>query len=155
MILAAAHVPPPCPGVQAPRLPCPGGHSRGVSRLRLLALPPHAVPRDDDAAAAAAATVSSAPRSGRAAAAAATATAAAADGLHRDYSHTLFRSEWVEVLGVVDLESLRRRPRLTVGVTVRASVVLPVMAVLAALYLADVTKGLVDWTRLHGDDAGD
>lgn len=77
----------------------------------------------------------------------------------KDYSHTLFHSECLEVLGLVDLESLRKRPRLTVGVTVKASVVLPVLVVLAVLYLTDVAKGVVDWTTHHhhleGEDVGD
>ncbi|RLM55011.1 hypothetical protein C2845_PM10G09330 [Panicum miliaceum] len=76
--------------------------------------------------------------------------------LCKDYSHTLFRSEFLEVLGLVDLESLRRRPRLTVGVTVKASVVLPVLVVLAVLYLTDMAKEVVDWTHhLEGEDVGD
>jgi hypothetical protein len=77
--------------------------------------------------------------------------------LPKDYSHTLFHSECLEVLGLVDLESLRKRPRLTVGVTVKASVVLPVLVVLAVLYLTDVAKGVVDWTHHHleGEDVGD
>ncbi|KAF8657484.1 hypothetical protein HU200_060045 [Digitaria exilis] len=81
---------------------------------------------------------------------------------NKDYSHTLFHSECLEVLGLVDLESLRKRPRLTVGVTVKASVVLPVLVVLAVLYLSDMAKGVVDWTAHHhhhpepeGDDVGD
>ncbi|CAN6201661.1 unnamed protein product [Urochloa humidicola] len=75
----------------------------------------------------------------------------------QDYSHTLFRSECLEVLGLVDLESLRRRPRLTVGLTVKASVVLPVLVVLAVMYLTDMAKGVVDWTVHHpeGEDVGD
>jgi hypothetical protein len=78
--------------------------------------------------------------------------------LPKDYRHTLFSSECLEVLGLVDLESLRKRPRLTIGVTVKASVVLPVLVVLAVLYLSDVTKGVVDWTHHHledDDDVGD
>ena len=84
----------------------------------------------------------------------ATATdAKVATALCKDYSHTLLRSECLEVLGLVDLDSLRRRPRLTVGVTVKASVVLPVLVVLAALYLTDMAKGVVDWTHhLEGED---
>ncbi|WVZ81228.1 hypothetical protein U9M48_028627 [Paspalum notatum var. saurae] len=77
--------------------------------------------------------------------------------LSKDYSHTLFYSECLEVLGLVDLDSLRKRPRLTVGVTVKASVVLPVLVVLAVLYLTDIAKGVVDWTH-HldgGEDVGD
>ncbi|OEL24109.1 hypothetical protein BAE44_0014871 [Dichanthelium oligosanthes] len=76
--------------------------------------------------------------------------------LSKDYSHTLFHSECLEVLGLVDLESLRKRPRLTVGVTVKASVVLPVLVVLAVLYLTDMAKGIVDWTHHpEGEDVGD
>lgn len=79
---------------------------------------------------------------------------------NKDYSHTLFHSECLEVLGLVDLESLRKRPRLTVGLTVKASVVLPVLVVLAVLYLTDMAKGVVDWTHHHhtepeGEDVGD
>jgi hypothetical protein len=90
-------------------------------------------------------------------AATAPAPAPAAFSLPKDYSHTLFHSECLEVLGLVDLESLRKRPRLTVGVTVKASVVLPVLVVLAVLYLTDVAKGVVDWTHHHleGEDVGD
>jgi hypothetical protein len=98
------------------------------------------------------------PESSRVTKAAATATPAAFS-LPKDYSHTLFHSEFLEVLGLIDLESLRKRPRLTVGVTVKASLPLPVLVVLAALYLADVTSGLVDWTHHHlegdADDVGD
>jgi hypothetical protein len=85
-------------------------------------------------------------------------TAPAGFSLPKDYRHTLFSSECLEVLGLVDLESLRKRPRLTIGVTVKASVVLPVLVVLAVLYLSDVTKGVVDWTHHHledDDDVGD
>ncbi|CAL5047602.1 unnamed protein product [Urochloa decumbens] len=90
-------------------------------------------------------------------AAPALAPAAGFPNLKQDYSHTLFRSECLEVLGLVDVESLRRRPRLTVGVTVKASVVLPVLVVLAVLYLTDMAKGVVDWTVHHPEreDVGD
>ncbi|CAN6178249.1 unnamed protein product [Urochloa humidicola] len=75
----------------------------------------------------------------------------------QDYSHTLFQSECLQVLGLVDLESLRSRPRLTVGVTIKASVVLPMLVVLAVLYLTDMAKGIVDWTVHHpeSEDVGD
>nr|TKW21241.1 hypothetical protein SEVIR_4G172900v2 [Setaria viridis] len=61
-----------------------------------------------------------------------------------DYgSHTLFlRSECLEVLGLVDLESLRKRPRHTVGVTVKASVVLP-------------ESRIVDWTTHYPEQEGE
>ncbi|XP_039841659.1 uncharacterized protein LOC120701929, partial [Panicum virgatum] len=97
---------------------------------------------------------SSGPESLRLTATATATDAKAAPALCKDYSHTLLRSECLEVLGLVDLDSLRRRPRLTVGVTVKASVVLPVLVVLAVLYLADMAKGDVDWTD-HLDDVED
>jgi hypothetical protein len=118
------------------------------------------VRRDDattEAAAGEGTSSSSSSESLRVAKPAATAPAPAVFSLPKDYSHTLFHSECLEVLGLVDLESLRKRPRLTVGVTVKASVVLPVLVVLAVLYLTDVAKGVVDWTHHHleGEDVGD
>ena len=136
------------------RPPGPGPGYRGGRRL--LSTAAHAAARrDDDATAGGAEPAqgsSSGPESLRL-----TATATdtkTAPALCKDYSHTLFRSECLEVLGLVDLESLRRRPRLTVGVTVKASVVLPVLVVLAVLYLADMAKWGVDWTD-HLDDGED
>ncbi|XP_021305949.1 uncharacterized protein LOC110431294 [Sorghum bicolor] len=141
-------------------IPPPGPGHRRTRRLLSTA---HAAVRPDDATTEAAGegTSSSSPSSEslRAAKPAATtmAPAPAAFSLPKDYSHTLFHSECLEVLGLVDLESLRKRPRLTVGVTVKASVVLPVLVVLAVLYLTDVAKGVVDWTHHHleSEDVGD
>ncbi|KAL6603503.1 hypothetical protein ACP70R_043864 [Stipagrostis hirtigluma subsp. patula] len=131
------------------------GHYRRMSRHLHL---PHAAPRDD-AAATEAPAPGGAPTKEDAKAVAAAARvpppAPGSAGLPKDYIHTLFRSECLEVLGLVDVESLRRRPRLTVGVTVKASVVLPVLVVLAALYVADMAKGVVDWAHLEREDAGD
>ncbi|KAG2605717.1 uncharacterized protein LOC120668488 [Panicum virgatum] len=140
------------------RPPGPGPGYRGGRRL--LSTAAHAAARrDDDATAGGAEPAqgsSSGPESLRLTALATTDTMAAPAGLLplcKDYSHTLFRSECLEVLGMVDLESLRRRPRITVGVTVKASVVLPVLVVLAVLYLTDMAKGVVDWTHhLEGED---
>ena len=136
------------------RPPRPGSHRGGGGRRRLLST---AAARRDDAAGGGGAepaegSSSSGPESLRLTATATDAKVATA--LCKDYSHTLLRSECLEVLGLVDLDSLRRRPRLTVGVTVKASVVLPVLVVLAVLYLADMAKWGVDWTD-HLDDGED
>jgi hypothetical protein len=64
--------------------------------------------------------------------------------IEKGHCATLFESNNLEILGLVQFEDLIERPRVAIGFSVMASFCLPVSVIVIMLYLMDMAKVVVD-----------
>lgn len=72
--------------------------------------------------------------------------------IEKGHCATLFESNNLEILGLMQFEDLIERPRVAIGVTVMASFCLPVSVILIMLYLMDMAKVVVDRVYVSSND---
>lgn len=73
--------------------------------------------------------------------------------IEKGHCATLFESNNLEILGLVQFEDLIERPRVAIGVTIMASFCLPVSVIVIMLYMMDIAKVVVD--RVHDVSSND